>query len=69
MNGFHYVYVLVSDSDVTRHYTGLTEDLHARLIKHNTGTGRSGLEAAQGFLSACSQRLNWSAKSSTNSSR
>ena len=34
---FHYVYVLVSVSDQYHHYTGLTEDLEARLKAHNSG--------------------------------
>ncbi len=37
MNGFHYVYLLVSKADNTHHYTGLTEDLEARLKSHNSG--------------------------------
>jgi len=37
MKGFHYVYIVVSKADNTRHYTGLTEDLEARLKAHNTG--------------------------------
>jgi predicted GIY-YIG superfamily endonuclease len=32
-----YVYILRSLSDPSRHYTGLTEDLRARVAKHNTG--------------------------------
>lgn len=32
-----YVYILQSVSDPSRYYTGLTEDLHARVAKHNTG--------------------------------
>jgi len=36
-HAFHYVYILVSDHDPTRHYTGLTADLHARLAAHNAG--------------------------------
>jgi predicted GIY-YIG superfamily endonuclease len=32
-----YVYILESVSDAGRHYTGITEDLKARLIKHNSG--------------------------------
>ena len=31
MTGYHYVYVLVSEADLSRHYTGLTEDLESRL--------------------------------------
>lgn len=31
MSGFHYVYILVSEKDSSRHYTGLTDDLEARL--------------------------------------
>jgi len=37
MKGFHYVYILSSDVDPSRHYTGLTEDLAARLKVHNSG--------------------------------
>ncbi len=37
MRGFHYVYILVSTSDPARHYTGLTDDLGARLKAHNAG--------------------------------
>jgi predicted GIY-YIG superfamily endonuclease len=37
MDGFTYVYVLVSEQDPARHYTGLTDDLAARLSKHNQG--------------------------------
>jgi len=37
MKGFHYVYILVSESDPARHYTGLTNDLPERLKKHNAG--------------------------------
>jgi predicted GIY-YIG superfamily endonuclease len=35
MATFHYVYVLVSDGDPTRHCTGLTEDLDGRLQAHH----------------------------------
>jgi len=38
MNGFHYVYVLVSVSDPTRHYTGCTQDLQERLRHPNDGS-------------------------------
>jgi len=34
---FHYVYILVSESDGSRHYTGLTIDPDARLKAHNNG--------------------------------
>ena len=34
---YHYVYILVSEQDSTRHYTGCTTDLKARLVKHNAG--------------------------------
>ena len=37
MNNFHYVYILVSEKDPTAHYTDLTDDLPARLKKHNEG--------------------------------
>jgi len=32
-----YVYILESVADAERHYTGITDDLRARLIKHNSG--------------------------------
>ena len=34
---FHYVYILVSESDTDRHYVGSTSDLTARLAAHNAG--------------------------------
>jgi putative endonuclease len=34
---FWYVYILQSISDPTRHYTGFTQNLKARLDKHNQG--------------------------------
>jgi len=34
---FHYVYILVSKSDESRHYTGLTANLGSRLKAHNDG--------------------------------
>jgi len=34
---FFYVYILQSESTVERFYVGLTEDLKARLKKHNAG--------------------------------
>ena len=37
MNGFTYVYVLQSQQDPDRHYTGMTGDLPVRLKKHNNG--------------------------------
>ena len=37
MNAFQYVYILVSESDPLRHYTGLTQDLEERLLAHNNG--------------------------------
>jgi len=37
MAGFYYVYIMVSESHPTRHYTGLTNDLNARLKSHNAG--------------------------------
>jgi predicted GIY-YIG superfamily endonuclease len=32
---FHYVYILVSETDPARHYVGSTRDLQARLAAHN----------------------------------
>jgi putative endonuclease len=37
MRDFYYVYILVSDIDDERHYSGVTRDLKARLIEHNGG--------------------------------
>ena len=37
LNNFHYVYILVSETDENRHYTGLTDDLESRLKAHNNG--------------------------------
>ncbi len=34
---YHYVYILVSLTDPSIHYTGTTQDLQARLAKHNEG--------------------------------
>ena len=34
---YHYVYVLVSQADPRRHYTGCTTNLKDRLQKHNQG--------------------------------
>ncbi|MGH8101009.1 MAG: GIY-YIG nuclease family protein [Chthoniobacterales bacterium] len=38
---FHYVYVLVSELDSEKHYTGVTGDLRERLQKHNGGNART----------------------------
>jgi predicted GIY-YIG superfamily endonuclease len=35
---FFYVYILISDSDHARHYTGITIDLQGRLAEHNRGS-------------------------------
>ena len=37
MKGFSYVYILVSEMDSNRHYVGMTDNLDARLAKHNKG--------------------------------
>jgi predicted GIY-YIG superfamily endonuclease len=37
LKGFHYVYILVSENEPDRHYTGLTDDLGKRLESHNSG--------------------------------
>jgi putative endonuclease len=37
MKNFSCVYILVSKADGKTHYTGLTRDLRARLLKHNQG--------------------------------
>jgi len=34
---FSYVYILQSESNASRFYVGLTDDLKARLQKHNNG--------------------------------
>ena len=37
MENFFYVYVLVSEIEATKHYTGVTQDLPGRLKEHNQG--------------------------------
>ena len=37
LTNFRYVYILQSESNPMHFYAGLTEDLHARLKKHNAG--------------------------------
>ena len=37
MNRFLYVYILVSETDDTVHYTGVTQNLRERLREHNRG--------------------------------
>ena len=37
LKNFYYVYILVSESDETRHYTGISENIEARLKAHNNG--------------------------------
>ena len=37
MPQFTYVYILVSEIDAEKHYTGLTSDLGGRLRAHNRG--------------------------------
>jgi predicted GIY-YIG superfamily endonuclease len=37
MDGFYYVYILVSETNEKMHYSGVTRDLTARLSKHNQG--------------------------------
>ena len=34
---FHYVYILQSEKEPEHFYMGISEDLHARLKKHNAG--------------------------------
>ena len=34
---FHYVYILRSESEPERHYTGITGNLRSRLQAHNAG--------------------------------
>jgi len=36
-NTFHYVYILVSEASDNHHYTGMTQDLDARIKAHNAG--------------------------------
>lgn len=38
MDGFTYVYVLMSLRDTARRYTGLTDNLETRLQSHNQGS-------------------------------
>ena len=37
MQDFYYVYILVSEIDDEKHYSGVTRDLKARLAEHNRG--------------------------------
>jgi len=37
MRRFYYVYVLISDTNQSIHYTGVTRDLSGRLREHNAG--------------------------------
>ena len=37
MDGFYYVYILVSETNEKMHYSGVTRDLNARLCEHNRG--------------------------------
>lgn len=37
MQTYHYVYILVSENEPERHYTGLTDNLEKRLAAHNLG--------------------------------
>ena len=37
MSRFYYVYMLTDVTTGTHFYTGVTEDLQARLAKHNSG--------------------------------
>ena len=34
---FYYVYILIDEQTGTHHYTGCTDNLNARLKKHNSG--------------------------------
>ena len=37
MSKFYYVYILVSEHELARHYIGYTCDIENRLKKHNSG--------------------------------
>ena len=37
MSDFHYVYILIDTATQSHHYVGVTQDLRARLAKHNAG--------------------------------
>ena len=37
MKNFHYVYILTDIATETHHYVGSTQDLQARLAKHDAG--------------------------------
>ena len=37
MNGFYYVYILVSETNDKVHYSGITRQLNSRLTEHNRG--------------------------------
>jgi len=40
MNQFTYVYILQSEIDPNRFYIGRTQDLRARILRHNSGQVR-----------------------------
>jgi len=63
MKGFHYVYILVSETNDELHYSAITRDLKARLIEHNRGkcphTSKDGpwrIETAVAFRSEAKTR-------------
>ena len=48
-----FVYVLRSTSDPTRHYVGLTSDVHGRLASHNAGLSPHTAKYGPWSLSVC----------------
>ena len=52
MTGFHYVYMLSDVATHTHHYVGMTEDLKARLEKHNSGQVKHTSKYAQWTIDA-----------------
>lgn len=46
----HYVYLLQSSVDPSRHYTGLTHSLSARLASHNAGQNQSTVQDSPWLL-------------------
>jgi len=59
MNAFYYVYILQSEKDPTKHYTGHTVNVQARLEKHNEGgcphTSKSKPWIIQNYFAFCSK--------------
>ena len=50
MKNFHYVYILTDIATETHHYVGSTQDLQARLAKHNVEKCRTHQNSNRGVF-------------------